>query len=104
MSLRASATGTDVTVTFRPRARQILKSYVPRREKAPREARPEKVTYQEGRRHRAKRGRKITYLEERQCRAKRGRKITTEARGATATGLVSGERLNSCLRTKKGRM
>ena len=39
-TLRASATGTDVTVTFRPRARQILKSYVPRREKAPREARP----------------------------------------------------------------
>ena len=37
--LRASATGTDVTVTFRRRARQIQKSYVPRREKVPREAR-----------------------------------------------------------------
>ena len=40
--LRASATGTDVTVTFGRRARQIQKSYVPRREKVPREARPEK--------------------------------------------------------------
>ena len=38
--LRASATGTEVTVTFRRRARQIRKSYVPRREKVPREARP----------------------------------------------------------------
>ena len=38
--LRASATGTDVTVTFGRRARQIQKSYVPRREKVTREARP----------------------------------------------------------------
>ena len=39
--LRASATATDVTVTFRLRARQIPKSYVPRREKVPREALPQ---------------------------------------------------------------
>ena len=42
MLVRAWATGTDVTVTFRRRARQIRKSYVPRREKVPREARPKK--------------------------------------------------------------
>ena len=39
-SLRASATETDVTGAASHRAQDIAKSYVPRRETVPREARP----------------------------------------------------------------
>ena len=51
--VRASAIEIDVTVTFFPRAQENQKISVPRRETAPREARPKnlgKSPYQEGRR------------------------------------------------------
>ena len=66
--VRASATETDVTVAASHRAQDIAKSYVPRRETVPREARPKILRTKvwgatarsaAGQGSRAKRGRKF---------------------------------------------
>ena len=48
MMLRASATETDVTVALSHRAQDIRKSYVPRRERVPRVARPKILRTKKG--------------------------------------------------------
>ena len=93
--LRASATETDVTVALTHRAQDIPKSYVPRRETVPREARPKILRTKvwgatarsaagQGSNHAARSAGENSGLGSN--RAKRGRQIMARVRGVTATG------------------